>query len=219
MNPGPARRLRSLLVPICLFVGLQTAGLVGDRAVFAGHGMMTAFGNVAWLPEPGRTPDQAGYVLDAWYETGQLWLAATPSQVVERSLGFAREKLAEAEVMVNAENVDAARVAVEHYWRYVAHAERAALSAPPSRTESGADELIEVVAVALLEQQYILTILYPDLPTTSRSVIRDVLDEAQQRYEAVADRLPRTVRGPLVFKENEVRWSIEMALRADEEAG
>ena len=219
MNPGPARRLRSLLVPICLFVGLQTAGLVGDRAVFAGHGMMTAFGNVEWLPEPGRTPDQAGYVLDAWYETGQLWLAATPSQVIERSLGFAREKLAEAEIMVNAENVDAARVAVEHYWRYVARAERAALSAPPSRTESGADELVEVVAVALLEQQYILTVLYPDLPAMSRSVIRGVLDEARQRYEAVADRLPRTVRGPLVFKENEVRWSIEMALRADQEAG
>ena len=217
MNSGPVRRLRSLLVPICL--GLQTAGLVGDRGVFAGHGMMTAFGNVEWLPEPGRTPDQAGYVLDAWYETGQLWLAATPSQVVERSLGFAREKLAEAEVMVNAENVDAARVAVEHYWRYVARAERAALSAPPSRTESGADELVEVVAVALLEQQYILTVLYPDLPAMSRSVIRGVLDEARQRYEAVADRLPRTVRGPLVFKENEVRWSIEMALRADEEAG
>lgn len=219
MNPGPARRLRSLLVPICLFVGLQTAGLVGDRAVFAGHGMMTAFGNVEWLPEPGRTPDQAGYVLDAWYETGQLWLAATPSQVVERSLGFAREKLAEAEVMVNAENVDAAHVAVKHYWRYVARAEQAALSASPSRTESSADELIEVVAVALLEQQYILTVLYPDLPATSRSVIRDLLHQAQQRYEAVADRLPRTVRGPLVFKENEVRWSIEMALRADEEAG
>lgn len=181
--------------------------------------MMTAFGNIEWLPEPGRTPDQAGYVLDAWYETGQLWLAATPSQVVERSLGFAREKLAEAEVMVNAENVDAARVAVEHYWRYIARAEQTALSAPPSRIEGGADELVEVVAVALLEQQYILTVLYPDLPAMSRSVIRDVLDEAQQRYEAVADRLPRTVRGPLVFKENEVRWSIEMALRADEEAG
>lgn len=219
MNLGSARRLRSLLVPICLCAGLYTVGLVGDRAVFAGHGMMTAFGNVEWLPEPGRTPDQAGYVLDAWYEGGRLWLAATSSQVVERALGFAREKLAEAEAMIMVENVAAARVAVEHYWRYVARAEQAALSASPSRTESGADELVEVVAVALLEQQYILTVLYPDLPATSRSVVRDLLHQTQQRYEAIADRLPRTVRGPLVFKENEVRWSIEMALRADEEAG
>lgn len=217
MNLGSARRLRSLLVPICL--GLHTTGLVGDRSAFAGHGMMTAFGNVEWLPEPGRTPDQAGYVLDAWYEGGRLWLAATSSQVVERALGFAREKLAETEAMIMAENVAAARVAVEHYWRYVARAEQAALSASPSRTESGADVLVEVVAVALLEQQYILTVLYPDLPVTSRSVIRDLLHQAQRRYEAVAARLPRTVRGPLVFKENEVRWSIEMALRADEEAG
>lgn len=219
MNLGSARRLRGLLVPICLCAGLQTAGLVGDRSAFAGHGMMTAFGNVEWLPEPGRTPDQAGYVLDAWYEGGRLWLAATSSQVVERALGFAREKLAETEAMIMAENVAAARVAVEHYWRYVARAEQAALSASPSRTESDADELVEVVAVALLEQQYILTVLYPDLPATSRSVIRDLLHQAQRRYEAVADRLPRTVRGPLVFKENEVRWSIEMAFRTDEEAG
>lgn len=218
MNPGSARRLRGLLVPLCL--GLQTAGLVGDRLAFAGHGMMTAFGNVEWLPEPGRTPDQAGYVLDAWHEAGQLWLAATSSQVVERALGFAREKLAEIEAMIAAEDTDAARVAVEYYWLYIARAEQAALStSSSSRTEGGTDELVEVVAVALLEQQYILTVLYPDLPATSRSVIRDVLDEAQQRYEAIADRLPRAVRGPLVFKENEVRWSIEMALRADETGG
>lgn len=218
MNPGSARRLRGLLVPLCL--GLQTAGLVGDRLAFAGHGMMTAFGNVEWLPEPGRTPDQAGYVLDAWHEAGQLWLAATPSQVVERALGFAREKLAEIEAMIAAEDTDAARVAVEYYWLYIARAEQAALStSSSSRTEGGTDELVEVVAVALLEQQYILTVLYPDLPATSRGAIRDVLDEAPQRYEAIADRLPRTIRGPLVFKENEVRWSIEMALRADETGG
>ena len=214
MNPDPARRLRSLLVPLCL--GLPTVGLVGDRPVFAGHGMMTAFGNVEWLPEPGRTPNQAGYVLDAWHEAGQLWLAATPSQVVERALGFAREKLAEAEAMVATEDTDATRVAVEHYWRYVARAEQAALSASSSEIEDGTDELVEVVSVALLKHQYILTVLYPDLPAASRGVIREVLDEAQQRYEAIADRLPRTIRGPLVFKENEVRWSIEMALRADE---
>ena len=217
MNSSPARRLRGLLVPLCL--GLPTAGLVGDRPAFAGHGMMTAFGNVEWLPEPGRTPDQAGYVLDALHEAGQLWLAATPSQVVERALGFAREKLAEAEAMVTAEDTDAARVAVEHYWRYVARAEQTTLSAPSSRTEDGTDELVEIVAVALLEHQYILTVLYPDLPAASRSVIRDVLAEAQQRYGAIADRLPRAIRGPLVFKENEVRWSIEMALRADETGG
>lgn len=218
MNSGPARRLRGLLVLLCL--SLQTVGLVGDRPALAGHGMMTAFGNVEWLPEPGRTPDQAGYVLDAWHEAGQLWLAATPSQVVERALGFAREKLAEIEAMIAAEDTDAARVAVEYYWLYIARAEQAARStSSSSRTEGGTDELVEVVAVALLEQQYILTVLYPDLPATSRSVIRDVLDEAQQRYEAIADRLPRTIRGPLVFKENEVRWSIEMALRADETGG
>ena len=180
---------------------------------------MTAFGNVEWLPEPGRTPDQAGYVLDAWHEAGRLWLAATQNQVVERALGFAREKLAEAEAMVAADDADAARVAVEYYWLYVARAEHAALSTAPSRSGDDADELVEIVATGLLEQQYILTVLYPDLPATSRSVIRDVLDEAQQRYETIADRLPRAVRGPLVFKENEVRWSIEMALRADETGG
>ena len=31
----------------------------------AGHGLMNAFSDIAWLPDPGRTPDQADYALDA----------------------------------------------------------------------------------------------------------------------------------------------------------
>ena len=73
--------------------------LVSSPAV-AGHGFVTTFGDIEWLPEPGRTPDTVGYQFDSWSEAGQLWLATTARQVVDLSLGFAREKLAEAEAML-----------------------------------------------------------------------------------------------------------------------
>lgn len=221
MRPGRARSL-VWIVLACLHGWWQTALPIACVPAFAGHGFMTAFGDVEWLPDAGRTPDQFGYALDSWHEAGQLWLADTPRQVVELTVGFAREKLAEAEVMVGAQDTAAARVAVEHYWDYVGRAEQAVLSTPHvPDTAGGAHtaELIEMLATDLLEQQYILTVLYTELPAASRSVMHDLLIGVQQRYATIAERLSRKKRGALFFKEAEVRWSIEMALRPDETAG
>ena len=44
-------------------------------AAWAGHGFMSSFGNIEWLPEPGETPDSAWYTLDGWEEESQLWRA------------------------------------------------------------------------------------------------------------------------------------------------
>src|SRR6266487_455426 len=60
----------------------------------AGHGFMTAFANIEWLPDPGRTPDSAWYRLDAWQEETKLWLARSPEAKVQICLAFAREPLA-----------------------------------------------------------------------------------------------------------------------------
>ena len=184
----------------------------------AGHGFVTAFGDIEWLPEPGRTPDNAWYQLDSWSEAGQLWLATTARQAVDLSLGFAREKLAEAEAMLTAQDTAAARIALEHYWYYIDRAERAL---PPAA--AGQDEetiaLVETLTIHLLEHQYILTIIHTDLSVESRGILREVFMSAQERYPSIADRLPRRKRGALFFKEEEVRWSVEMALREDEGEG
>ncbi len=191
---------------------------LGPGPALVGHGFVTTFGDIEWLPEPGRTPDTLGYHLDAWSEAGQLWLATTARQVVTLSLGFAREKLAEAEAMLTVQDTAAAQVALEHYWYYIDQAEHAL----PTQAQ-GQDEatvaLIETLTTALLEHQYILTIIHTDLPVEARRVLRAVFTTAQQRYPRIADRLPRKKRGALFFKEEEVRWSVEMALREDEGEG
>ncbi len=193
---------------VCLF-------LVSSPAA-AGHGFVTTFGGIEWLPDPGRTPDTVGYQLDSWSEAGQLLLATTARQVVDLSLSFAREKLAEAEAMLTAQDTAAARVALERYWYYIDQAERA-LPQGADRQDEDVIALIETLSIHLLEHQYILTIIHPDLSVESRDILRGVFMTAQQRYPRIADRLPRKKRGALFFKEEEVRWSVDMALR--EEAG
>ena len=197
----------SLLV--CLLLVASPAG--------AGHGFVTAFGDIEWLPEPGRTPDTVGYQLDSWSEAGQLWLATTSQQVVELALSFAREKLAEAEVMLTAQDTTAAQVALEQYWHYIDRAEQALPQAADGQDEETI-ALVEALTTHLLEHQYILTIIHTDLSVESRGILREVFTTAQQRYPRIADRLPRKKRGAFFFKEEEVRWSVEMALREDEEA-
>ena len=198
--------------------GLLFLFLFVSSPAVAGHGFVTAFGNIEWLPEPGRTPDTVGYQLDSWYEAGQLWLAATAQEVVDLSLSFAREKLAEAEVMLTAQDTTAARTALAQYWYYIDRAEQALPKAADGQDEDTIG-LIETLTTNLLEHQYILSIIHTDLPVESRGILREVFTTAQERYPRLADRLPRKKRGALFFKEEEVRWSIEMALREDEEAG
>ena len=198
--------------------GLLVCLLFISSPAVAGHGFVTTFGDIEWLPEPGRTPDTVGYQLDSWSEVGQLWLATTARQVVDLSLGFAREKLAEAEAMLTIQDIAAARVALEQYWYYIDRAEQAL-----PQTEDVQDEetiaLVETLTTHLLEHQYILTIIHTDLSVESRGILREVFTTAQHRYPRIADRLPRKKRGALFFKEEEVRWSVEMAIRADEEEG
>ena len=196
--------------------GLIVCLLFISSPAVAGHGFVTTFGDIEWLPEPGRTPDTVGYQLDSWSEVGQLWLAMTTRQVVDLSLGFAREKLAEAEAMLTVQDTVAARVALEQYWYYIDWAEQALPQAEDVQNgESIA--LVEMLTTHLLEHQYILTIIHTDLSVESRGILREVFTTAQQRYPRIAERLPRKKRGALFFKEEEVRWSVEMVLR--EEAG
>ena len=198
--------------------GLLVCLLFISSPAVAGHGFVTTFGDIEWLPEPGRTPDMVGYQLDSWSEAGQLWLATTARQTVELSLGFAREKLAEAEAMLTVQDIAAARVALEQYWYYIDRAEQALPQAADGQDEE-TSALVETLTIHLLEHQYILTIIHTDLSVESRGILREVFTTAQSRYPRIADRLPRKKRGALFFKEEEVRWSVEMAIRADEEEG
>jgi hypothetical protein len=182
---------------------------------FAGHGFMTAFGNIEWLPEPGRTPDSAWYKLDALQEEGKLLLAGGSAEKLELCLSFAREKLAELEAMIKAENAQAAQVAADQYQAYISRA-KALLN---ERTDQAKKEtLAENMVNALLEHRYILSVDYPDLPSSTRALILKVAADAGEQYQEVVKLLPTKKKGALFFKEEEVRWSLQMAERADEES-
>jgi len=140
-------------------------------------------------------------------------LARDPETKTRLCLSFAREKLAELEAMVKAENAPAAEIAAARYQGYVDRAQHIVSDG----TEPVAKEaLAEVVANALLEHQYILSVIYADLPAGARAVVPRVIAAAQERYQDVTKLLPPKKKGALFFKEEEVRWSVQMATRADE---
>jgi len=187
--------------------------LLAATPTFAGHGFVSAFGNIEWLPEPGRTPDGSWYQLDAWQEEGQLLLARGAKEKTRLCLVFAREKLAEVEAMVKAENVPAAEVAAGQYRTYLDRAQSLiAADTEPTTKEA----LAEMMATALLEHQYILSVIYEELPAATRLIVPQVIAVAQEHYQGITKLLPAKKKGALFFKEEEVRWSVEMATRADE---
>lgn len=187
--------------------------LLAPARALAGHGFMSAFGNIEWLPEPGRTPDSPWYRLDAWQEEGELLLARDPEAKARLCLTFAREKLAELEAMVKAENASAAEIAAGRYREYVDRAQRVLSDGTETMTK---EALAEAMANALLEHQYILSVIYEELPASTRAVVPRVITTAQERYQDITKLLPPKKKGALFFKEEEVRWSVQMALRADE---
>lgn len=178
---------------------------------FAGHGFASAFTNIEWLPDPGRTPDSALYWLDAAQEEGQLFLAQTDEAKVRLCLTFAREKLAELEAMIRAEKVEAAKIAAEHYRLYVDRAQQLTVESTKDK-----ETLADTMANTLLEHQYILSVIYEELPASARSIVLEVIAAAQEKYQTVTKLLPPKKKGALFFKEEEVRWSVQMATRAEE---
>lgn len=203
-------RWKSLLMAALLFLVTATA--------MGGHGFMTAFGNIEWLPEPGQTPDQTWYAADLIQEAASLWAADTPNERLKLSLQFAREKLAELEAMLMSENSDAAKTAIDQYWNYLG---RAKDSIPPhkERKQQEVAEMTETLTNHILEHQYILTIIFYDLPVPLRTPLKVFFRESQKFYPTVADQMPRKKRGSLFFKEEEVRWAIEMAMRDNGQDG
>jgi hypothetical protein len=178
----------------------------------AGHGFVSTFGNIEWLPEPGRTPDSVWYQLEAVQEEGQLLLAHDDAEKVPLCLTFAREKLAEVEAMIKIEDKAAAETAVERYREYITRAQQLI-----SNADENKESLAETMATALLEHQYILSIIHEELPAEPRVIVPAVIEVAQQHYQDVIQFLSRKKKGALFFKEEEVRWSVQMMLRAEEE--
>ena len=191
-----------------LLVGLSLLSAVSQ--LYAGHGMMNAFNDVAPLPAAGVTPDQPHYVIDRLNERARL-ATASPAQQIELGLLFAAEKLAELDAMVRAGNKTAAREAADAYAQYL-DCVAGALAKLPAMASVGA---AKHYAQALLTQRYLIALDYLDLPAGARPVILAAVESASKEYERVMTTLPAAYKSAQFFKEEELRWSWEMARQAD----
>ena len=70
------------------------------------------------------------------------------------------------------------------------------------------------LAQALLEHRFIISVEYPDLPPDARAPLENWMNDTDARYTALRATLPKSTAEAFFFKEEEVRWSWEMARRA-----
>ena len=197
------KRARITAAVLCLAVSLR---------VFAGHGFMNSFADVEWLPEPGCTPDRACYFFDTAVEHVLLLLARWRGTALAFTLTTAREKLAETSAMIKAHDVRAATRASRRYLALAAAAQRAVQRTPdPARSAAR-----EQYMYATLEHVYILSVDYVDMPLgLRREILQPVFDAAMAAYAEARAALGEAEQKALFFREEEIRWSLEMTAQAD----
>ena len=184
--------------------------LVAMTPVNAGHGFMNSFGDVEWFPDPGITPNEWTYRLDRADEQLAL-MRASGENKFSLPLEYAEEKLSEASAMIKAKDPAAARIALDYYDDYITRANVALESSSGAEQAALRSRFID----AVLEHIYLITVDYVDMPLKDRTMLSKFFETGILRYEAARDKLPKAARDALFFKEEEVRWSIEMTRQAD----
>ncbi|MSQ68971.1 MAG: hypothetical protein EXR83_12445 [Gammaproteobacteria bacterium] len=193
--------MRRLSVLWCV---LSWAGAAG-----AGHGLLNSFAGIEWLPPPGGTPDSVFYGPERWWDQRALAAAHEPMQRMRLAVGLARERLAEALAMVRADEPAALQLALADW--------QAMLAVAVSASAELGDGVRVELANAVLEQRYIAATEYLDLPHAARAPLLSSLQAVAASYAALAATLARARREALFFREEEARWSVEMAQAADEQ--
>ncbi|MGR9089758.1 MAG: DUF5667 domain-containing protein [Gammaproteobacteria bacterium] len=194
---------RMLAAVLCVIVSAR---------VFAGHGFMNSFADIEWLPEPGCTPDSFCYFFDTVAEHGLLLIARWRGTALAFALATAREKLAETSAMIKANNGAAAARAAARY-QALAEAAQAAVARAPVAGQGAARERY---MNETLEHVYILSVDYVDMPLDLRhEILKPVFDAAMARYTHARAALSEAGKKALFFKEEEIRWSLEMTTQAD----
>jgi|LNFM01.1.fsa_nt_gb hypothetical protein len=199
------QRPRSAVAGIALLSALAASG-----SADAGHGLINSFAGIEWLPDPGVTPDATIYPLELAQEAAVLRLTRAPAARLELLRAQARERLAELDAMVRVGLPTAAQRATDGYATALrAMRQLIESAANPARDRAWAEEL--------LAHQYMLSTNYLDLPRDSRQAIAPMMTLARDDYARLSTRLPQRTKDALFFKEEEVRWSWEMAVAADEQ--
>lgn len=197
------KRTRITAAVLCIVVSVR---------VFAGHGFMNSFADIEWLPEPGCKPDSACYFLDTAAEHVLLLLARWRGTALAFALATAREKLAETSAMIKARNERAAMRATRRYLALLEAAQAAILRTPAAARGAARAQFMH----ATLEHVYILSVDYVDMPLGVRhEILQPVFDAAMATYADARATLGEAEQKALFFREEEIRWSLEMTTQAD----
>ncbi len=192
---------------VALVVGCATA-----NSAHAGHGLMNSFADLVPLPPAGITPTSALWRIERLVDSAVVYLAAVPRAEMHYAERHARNRLAEFIATAQARDIDAAGRAAAAYREDMTSAlDVLRVDGPLQNAHLGGR-----LATALLEHRYQLSLAYAELPIAARAPAEAVFDWMQARYDELRGRLSRGYVESLFFKEEEVRWSWEMALRADE---
>lgn len=195
-----------------LRVGAAVLCVALSLRVYAGHGFMNSFADIEWLPDPGCTPDSVCYFLDTGVEHVLLLLARWRGSALPFALTTAREKLAETSAMIKAHNEHAANRASGRYLALIGAAQDAVLRTAQATRGAARARFMN----ATLEHVYILSVDYVDMPLAIRhDVLQPVFDAAMANYGEARAALIEAEHKALFFKEEEIRWSLEMTTQAD----
>ncbi len=178
----------------------------------AGHGFMNSFADIEPLPAAGTTPDSRAWPLERLQERTLRYFAATPALAVAQAERNARERLAEFLEVARATQADLTMRAAQAYREDMAWA----LAALPTEPGRETDRLRRRLAQSLLEQQYLLSLAWFDIARPARAEAETLGEWMQASYTRLRTQLSRGVAESLFFKEEEVRWSWEMAVRGEE---
>lgn len=193
------------------------AGIAFSPSVLGGHGFMNSFADVEWFPEPGILPSELGYSFDIAAERAALSLALDTAQKIDLALNHAAEKLSEASAEIKNNSLPEVTQALDHYAYYMGVCTDLMLH----HGQATNNDLIEKYPAKIIERQmehlYLISIDYTDMPLNSRKIFTSFFSQGMSRLEKLKAATSEKYHESLFFKEEELRWNIEMTVQADKQ--
>ncbi len=138
------------------------------------------------LPEPGLTPDSPLYFLDSWGEGIGLALTQDSEVKARKQIRISQEKLAEAKVMGEKGDAEAAEIASNRYGEMInGAAENVAVAAQSG--EGVADAVADLLATTAAISQSVLADVYERVPEQAKASIQRAMEESSAGISRAVD--------------------------------
>lgn len=185
-----------LLIPICALTLLLFVGAASAQ-------------NNS-LPDPGMLPSNPFYFIKGWSEAIGTFLTFDEVNKVERFLNLSETRLAEANALLEENEVDLADEAIERYQvqlnQALAQAEQARMSGLDT------DDVLAKVSEATLRHQEVLADVYNKVPDQAKPAIERAMQAGMRGYEESLEAISGQKREAVMEKAEEKREEVETRL-------